>query len=211
VVFSNFRGSGGYGTEFSEKIVGRWGPMGTPDHLAAIDRAVELGAADPTRLGVYGLSHGGFATCWLLGNTDRFKAGIAENPVTNWTTAYGVGDAPSWIPLELGGSPRQAPERYAELSPLTYAHRCTTPLLFIIGESDLRCPPCEAEQYYRVLKAVGCPTAMLRLPHSNHIGTWIGPPPARNAQNEALVEWFTRHLAPEAEAGATAAEAAHAR
>jgi dipeptidyl aminopeptidase/acylaminoacyl peptidase len=194
VVFSNFRGSGGYGTAFSEAIVGRWGPAGMPDHLAAVDRAVELGIADAARLGVYGLSHGGFATCWLVGHTNRFKAGIAENPVTNWATAYGVSDASSWVPLELGALPHEAPEKYAELSPLRYAPHCTTPLLFIVGESDLRCPACEAEQYYRVLKTNGCPTAMLRLPNSNHIGSWNGPPAARDAQNEALVEWFTRYL-----------------
>jgi dipeptidyl aminopeptidase/acylaminoacyl peptidase len=197
VLFSNFRGSSGYGNEFMQAMFGRWGAVGMVDHLAAVDHAVELGVADPNRLGVYGISHGGFATCWLLGNTDRFRAGIAENPVTNWTTKYGVADAPLYVTIELGGRPHEVPDVYAERSPLTYAPHCTTPLLFIIGEQDHRCPPGEAEQYYRVLKTNGCPTAMLRLPNSSHIGSSTGPPAARAAQNEALVEWFTRYVTDE--------------
>jgi dipeptidyl aminopeptidase/acylaminoacyl peptidase len=86
------------------------------------------------------------------------------------------------------------PARYRESSPLTYAVNCTTPLLFIVGEDDLRCLPIEAEQYYRALKSTGCPTEMLRLPKSGHLGSWSGPVAARSAQNRALVEWFTRHL-----------------
>ena len=60
----------------------------------------------------------------------------------------------------------------------------------------MRCHPVESEQYYRVLKSNGVPTEMLRLPNSSHLGTWDGPIPARIAQNEAIVEWFDRYLAP---------------
>ncbi len=194
VVFHNFRGSGGYGSEFLQKIVGKWGAAGSLDHHATVDEAVRAGIADPERLGVCGYSHGGFATCWLVGTSDRFKAAVAENPVTSWTTAYGVVDSETWIARELGGTPHEAPDNYRARSPLTHAPNCRTPLLFVIGEHDMRCHPVEAEQYYRVLTANGVPTEMLRLPNSSHIGTWNGPVPARMAQNEALVEWFTRYL-----------------
>jgi dipeptidyl aminopeptidase/acylaminoacyl peptidase len=194
VVFGNFRGSFGYGTEYMRLLHGRWGQEGEQDHLALIDRAVELGIADPDRLGVYGLSHGGFATCWLVGRTDRFRAAVAENPVTNFVTSYGTMDSPWWIAITLGGRPHEKPDLYAESSPLTYAHNCTTPLLFVVGENDLRCLPLESEQYFRVLSDNGCPTEMLRLPGADHIGSWTGSVPVRAAQNAALVEWFARHL-----------------
>jgi acylaminoacyl-peptidase len=84
--------------------------------------------------------------------------------------------------------------RFHRALPLTYAPDCTAPLLFVLGDDDLRCPATEAEQYYRILRRRGVPTEMLRLPDSDHIGSWVGPVPARAAQNEALVEWFTRHL-----------------
>jgi len=79
---------------------------------------------------------------------------------------------------------------------LTFAANCTTPLLFIVGEQDLRCTPIESEQYYRVLRSNGVQTEMVRLPNSAHVGSWNGPVAARAGQNAALVEWFTRHLVP---------------
>ncbi len=196
VVFGNFRGSAGYGSEFSQRIVGRWGTAGSLDHHATLDEAIKLGIADRERLGVCGLSHGGFATCWLVGTSNRFKAAVAENPVTNFARAFGEMDAGWWIATELGGRPNEIPEVYRERSPLTYASSCKTPVLFVVGEADMRCHPVEAEQYHRVLKTNGVATEILRLPNSSHIGSAIGPVAGRMAQNEALVQWFTRYLGP---------------
>lgn len=194
VVAHNFRGSGGYGREFAGKMLGDWGRNGSLDHHAAVDAAIAAGIADPERLGVYGISHGGFATCWLLGTSDRFKAGVSENAVTNFATIYGVGETEWWVAAEFGGTPQQVPDTYAERSPLTYAHNCTAPLLFIVGEDDLCCHPIESEQYYRVVRSNGVPTAMLRLPGADHVGSYSGPVPARTAQDEALIDWFRRYL-----------------
>ncbi len=201
VIFANFRGSAGYGTAFMQELRGRWGEVGEEDHHAVIDHAIDAGIADPERLGVYGLSHGGFATCWLLGRTDRFRAGVAENPLVSFASAYGTMDLPWMVERVIGGHPGTDPAAYADRSPLTYAAHCSTPLLFVVGEDDLRCLPIEAEQYYRVLKANGCVTEMLRLPKSHHTGSWTGPVSARAAQNEALVEWFSRYLVEDAKAG----------
>jgi dipeptidyl aminopeptidase/acylaminoacyl peptidase len=194
VLCHNFRGSSGYGSEFAAKIFGQWGKQGELDHHAALDAAVAAGIADPERLGVCGLSHGGFATCWLLSTSDRFRAGVAENPATSAAAAYGVIDSESWLVAEFGGPPSEHAEAYRDASPLTYAPNCRTPLLFVVGEQDLRCHPIESEQFYRVLKTNGVPTEMVRLPNSSHGGSATGPVPARIAQNQALVDWFTRHL-----------------
>ena len=171
----------------------RVGPEGCTRSPRDLDEAIRQGIADPDRIGVTGLSHGGFATCWLVGTSDRFKAGIAENPVTNWVSFYGITDTETWTPSEMEGTPDEVPENYRERSPLTYAHNCTAPLLFIIGEHDWRCHATESEQYYRVLRN-GIPTGMLRLPNTEHSGSAWGPVPARVAQNEALIDWFTRYL-----------------
>jgi dipeptidyl aminopeptidase/acylaminoacyl peptidase len=195
VVFNNFRGSGGYGNEFSAKIVRAWGPAGSLDHHAALDAAIAAGIADADRLGVCGLSHGGFATCWLVGTSDRFKAAVAENQVLNRASSFGVADMPWYVRAEMGGPPWERPDVYAEQSPYTYATSCTTPLLFIVGELDMRCYATESEQYFRVLKTNGVPTRLLRLPDSSHGGTIYGPVPARLAQNDALIDWFRRYLA----------------
>jgi dipeptidyl aminopeptidase/acylaminoacyl peptidase len=194
VVFANFRGSAGYGEPFARAIMGDWGERGYPDHMGAVDAAVGRGFADPDRLGVWGPSHGGFATCWIVGHTNRFKAAIAEAAPTNLATLYYLTDAPDAFRRDLGGRPHEIPDAYRARSPITYAHRCTTPTMLLHGEDDLRCPISEAEQFYRALRDVGCTTELFRIPGCSHLGDSLGPLSARRAQNEALLSWFQRHL-----------------
>src|SRR5207248_4657298 len=73
VLTANVRGSAGYGETFARRILGDWGERGFPDHMAAIDAAITRGWADEKRLGVWGPSHGGFATTWIVGHTNRFR------------------------------------------------------------------------------------------------------------------------------------------
>ena len=151
--------------------------------------------ANPERLGVCGLSGGGNLSCWIVGQTDRFKAAVPENPVTNWVSFYGVSDIGPWFAVrELGGLPHEVPDVYRRCSPITYAHRCTTPTLLVQGEADYRCPAEQSEQFYAVLKASGCPVEMLRLPASSHGGSIRGKPALRRAQNTALLEWMKRYV-----------------
>jgi len=194
VLFANFRGSTGYGEAFSAAIMGDWGGRGFPDHMAAIQAAVENGLADAKRLGVWGSSHGGFATCWVVCHTTRFRAAVAEAATTNFSTTYYLSDAPDLFAHDLGGRPDEIPDVYRSRSPLTYAARCRTPTLMLHGDDDLRCPMAEAEQFYRALHDGGCVTELVQVPGMNHLGDATGPLSARRGQNEALLEWFERHL-----------------
>jgi dipeptidyl aminopeptidase/acylaminoacyl peptidase len=194
VLFANFRGSAGYGEDFARAIMGDWGARGYSDHIGAVDAAIARGLADPERLGVWGPSHGGFATCWMVGHTSRFKAAVAEAAVTNFSTVYYLTDAPDGFRRDLGGRPDEIPDVYRARSPLTYAHRCTTPTMLLHGEEDLRCPIAEAEQFHRALRDVGCTTELFRIPGCSHLGDSMGPLSARRAQNEGLLSWFLRHL-----------------
>jgi dipeptidyl aminopeptidase/acylaminoacyl peptidase len=198
VLFVNQRGSTGYGDAFATQIIGDWGNLDYSDLMAGVDHAVARGFSDPERLGVCGLSGGGNLSCWIVGQTDRFKAAVPENPVTNWVSFYGVSDIGPWFAVaELGGHPHEIPDVYRRCSPITYAHRCTTPTLLIQGEADYRCPAEQSEQFYAVLKASGCPVEMLRLPASSHAGSIRGAPPLRRAQNEALLDWMNRYMGDE--------------
>jgi len=195
VLFINQRGSTGYGDGFSTKIIGDWGNLDYKDLMAGVDSAIARGIADPDRLGCCGLSGGGNLTCWIVGQTDRFKAAVSENPVTNWVSMYGVGDIGPWFaPAEMGGLPHEIPEVYRRCSPITYAHRCTTPTLLVQGEHDYRCPAEQAEQFYAVLKASGCVVEMVRLPASFHGGSIHGAPVVRRVQNEVLLDWMNRYI-----------------
>jgi dipeptidyl aminopeptidase/acylaminoacyl peptidase len=194
VLFANFRGSTGYGEAFTRAIMGDWGARGYPDHIGAVDAAIARGFAEADRLGVWGHSHGGFATCWIVGHSHRFKAAIAQAGFVNFATLYYLSDIPGIFSRDLGGRPHEIPDVYRACSPITYAHRCTTPTLLLHGEEDLRCPISEAEQFHRALHDVGCVAELFRIPECSHSGDSTGPLNARRAQNEALLDWFERYL-----------------
>jgi len=195
VLMINQRGSSGYGDGFSTKILKDWGHLDYEDLMAGVDHAITKGLVDPLRMGVCGLSGGGYLSCWIVGHTDRFKAAVPENPVTNWFTMYGVSDiGPYFSGVEVGGKPHAAYETYKSTSPITYAHQCKTPTLLLVGERDCRCPAEEAEQFYNILKANDCVVEMVRFPASFHLESVIGSPIIRHAQTEALRDWMKRYV-----------------
>lgn len=195
VLFLNHRGSTGYGSAFATAIQGDWGNLDCADLMAGVDEAVRQGIADPDRLACGGISGGGYLSCWIVGQTNRFKAAVPEAAVTNFVSFYGTSDiGPVFAVRELGGRPHEVPEVYTRCSPITYAHRCTTPTLLIVGEADYRCPAEQTEQFYTVLKVNGCPVAMLRLPNSSHDGTAVGALACRRQRNTRQVEWLNRYV-----------------
>jgi dipeptidyl aminopeptidase/acylaminoacyl peptidase len=194
VLLINYRGSAGYGGSFSTQINGNLGELEYADLMTGVDYAIALGLADPDRLGVCGLSYGGFMSCWIAGHTDRFRAAVPENPISNRISWYGVADMGLSHVESVGGHLHEIPERYWACSPITYAHRCTTPTLLIQSEHDWRCPAEQSEQFYTILKSHGCAVEMLRLPHMPHMASAGGPPTIRRAQNEALLDWMQRYV-----------------
>ena len=195
VLFINHRASTGYGDGFSTAIKGDWGNLDYQDLMSGVDYAIASGLADAQRLGVCGTSGGGNLSCWIVGQTDRFKAAIPQNPVTNWRSFYGTSDIGIYFAVEqMGGHPHEIPETYEKCSPITYAHRCKTPTLLVQSELDWRCPAEQSEQFYAVLKANGCIVEMLRQPGGSHGASISGAVNLRQAHNEAMLEWFARYV-----------------
>ena len=195
VLFLNHRASTGYGDEFSTAIKGDWGNLDYKDLMSGVDHAIALGLADADRLGVCGTSGGGNLSCWIIGQTDRFKAAIPQNPVANWRSFYGTSDIGIWFGVQqMGGHPHEIPETYERCSPITYAHNCTTPTLMVQSELDWRCPAEQSEQYYTVLKANGCVVEMLRQPGGSHGASIYGEINLRRAHNDAMLDWFARYV-----------------
>ncbi|MHA6799419.1 S9 family peptidase [Bounagaea algeriensis] len=195
VLYLNHRGSTGYGNAFATAINSDWGHLDYADLMAGVDHVVEAGLADPDRLGVFGASGGGTLTGWIIGHTDRFKAACPEDPLFNFSSIYGTSDIGIWAGHTfMGGAPHERAEVYRRCSPVTYAHRCTTPTLFLQHENDHRSPPEQSEQFYAILKARGVTAEMLRFPGTSHAGSVLGPVTHRRAQNEALLDWMNRHV-----------------
>ena len=195
VLYTNVRGSTGYGDAFAHAAHSNWAEGPASDQLLVIDQAIKLGLADANKLGIAGNSYGGYLTAWLASTTSRFQAAVIENPVIDLVSMYGTSDiGATFFPSQFSGAPREQIETYYRQSPLLHAHNCTTPCLFVIGEDDRRCPPAQAWAMHRALCVRGTTSEVLVLPHSSHEGSTYGPPSGRLAHDDALVEWMTRWL-----------------
>jgi dipeptidyl aminopeptidase/acylaminoacyl peptidase len=187
----NPRGSSGYGTEFRRANSKDWGVGDYQDLMTGVDKVVEMGVADPDRLGVMGWSYGGFMTTWVVTQTKRFKAASAGAPVTNLMSFNGTADIPSFIPDYFGGQSWEAMELYQKHSPMFNIKGVSTPTMVQHGDADIRVPISQGYEFYNALKQQGVPTRMLVLPRQPH-----GPtePKMQLAAMKANLEWFEKYL-----------------
>lgn len=199
VVYTNPRGSHGYGQEFVDACRGDYGGGDYQDLMLAMDYVIaNVDYIDENRLGVTGGSYGGFMTNWIVGHTDRFQAAVTQRSISNWTSFTGAADIGSFFTEnELKVNPWDDNEAMVKFSPLTYVKNVDTPLLIIHGEQDLRCPMEQAEQLFVFLKRLGKETQLLRFPASTHELSRSGRPLLRIARLDAIANWFKQYI-PEA-------------
>lgn len=187
----NPRGSSGYGLEFRRANIKNWGVGDYQDLMTGVDKVVEMGVADPERLGVMGWSYGGYMTSWIVTQTKRFKAASAGAPVTNLMSFTGTADIPAFIPDYFGGQYWEASDLYQKHSPMFNVKGVTTPTLIEHGDADIRVPISQGYEFYHALKVQGVPTRMLVLPRQPH-----GPtePRMQLAAMQANLDWFEKYL-----------------
>jgi dipeptidyl aminopeptidase/acylaminoacyl peptidase len=199
VVFTNPRGSTGYGRAFSAAVNNDWGGKDFQDIMAGLDAAVAEGWIDPDRLGVAGGSYGGYMTNWALGHTDRFKAAVTMRCVSNLASIFGTGDLDWILTIDtMDAVPWKDLNRLMERSPITYVERMTTPLLILHGDQDLRCPISEGEQLFTALKLLGREVRMVRFEGQSHDLSRSGHPRSRAIRLRHIVSWFISHIHTEA-------------
>jgi len=195
VLFTNPRGSHGYGQAFANAVRGDYGGGDFRDLMCAVDRAVELPWVDSERLGVTGGSYGGFMTNWIVGHTKRFKSAVTLRSISNWLSFYGVSDIGyTFTEYEILGNPWDNTELLLKHSPITYVKDISTPVLVMHAEQDMRCPIEQGEQFYVYLKKLGVKTRMVRFPGANHELSRSGKPKLRLARLQHLLEWFQETL-----------------
>ncbi len=195
VILPNPRGSTGRGQEFTLGIWRRWGEPDSIDVLAAVDRAVALGLADPDRLGVGGWSYGGMLTNLLITRTGRFAAAISGAGATLYAANYGHDIYQRWWEGELGLPWEPANrELWETLSPFYRLDRVVTPTLILCGERDWNVPALNSEQLYLALRRIGkAETSLVIYPGEAHS---LGVPSYEKDRYERYLEWFGRFLEP---------------
>ncbi len=176
--------------------------------LPALDRAVELGFADPARLGVMGQSYGGYATYGLIAQTRRFRAAVALAGLADLVSLYGQFDARQRYEdhphehifqamlmeagqLRMGSPPWENAAKYIRNSPLFYVDRVETPLLIIQGDMDYVALQ-QGEEFFAALYRQAKRARFVRYWGEGHV---LQSPANIQSMWRHIYEWFDEHLA----------------
>jgi len=190
ILYTNPRGSSGYGSPFGNAIKNAYPGKDFNDLMNGVDLVISRGYVDDENMFVYGCSGGGVLTSWVVGHTNRFAAASANCPVTNWLSFVGTTDGIGWY-RNFEKFPWDDPSEHLRRSPLMYVGNVTTPTMLMTGVDDLRTPMPQTEEYYAALKVMGVETAMIRFNNEWH-GTSSTPSNFLRTQL-FLREWFKRH------------------
>jgi dipeptidyl aminopeptidase/acylaminoacyl peptidase len=191
VLRCNPRGSSGYGQKFRFANYKDWGGGDYKDLMAGVDRMIELGIADPDRLGVMGWSYGGYMTSWIITQTRRFKAASVGAGVTDLMSFTGTADIPSFLPDYFGAEPWDDNEIYRKHSAMFHVKGVTTPTLIQHGDKDERVPISQGYELYNALKRQKCEVKMVVYPRTPH-----GPQEPKLLLDimKRNLEWFDKYV-----------------
>jgi len=193
VLYTNPRGSTGYGSEFANVIDNDYPGMGDlSDLLSGVDHVVAKGFIDQDRMYVQGCSGGGVLTAWVVGHDDRFAAAASLCPVTNWISMVGTTDIPAWT-FEWFDVPFwEDPTNWLDRSPIMRTGYIKTPTLFMTGVLDIRTPMPQTEEMYVALKEAGVDTVLIRMNGEWH-GTGRRKPTNWFRTYGYLSEWYEKY------------------
>lgn len=193
VIAVNYRGSSGRGHKFGESIFGDWGHKEVADLLAGVNHVLQMGVADPNRLGIGGWSYGGILTDYTIASDGRFKAAISGAGSANQISMYGVDQYVFQYDNEIG-PPWKNPEAWVKISyPFFHADRIHTPTLFMGGDKDFNVPVIGGEQMYQALQTLNVPTELVIYPGEFHGFT---RPSFVRDRYERYLAWYDKHLKP---------------
>ena len=193
VLYTNPRGSTGYGSDFANVIDNDYPGQGDlSDLLAGVDYVTDLGFIDEDNMYVQGCSGGGVLTAWVVGHDDRFAAAASLCPVTNWISMVGTTDIPAWT-FEWFDVPFwEDPKNWLDRSPIMRTGYIKTPTLFMTGVLDIRTPMPQTEEMYVALKEAGVDTVLVRMNGEWH-GTGRRKPTNWFRTYKYLSEWYEKY------------------
>jgi dipeptidyl aminopeptidase/acylaminoacyl peptidase len=193
VLLPNPRGSNGRGHAFAQAVVDDPGGKDLEDIMAGVDMCIAEGIADPDRLGISGLSYGGYMSAWAVTQTHRFAAAVAYSIISNWVSFHLTSDIGAYDEFAIGGEWTDTPGPYTRWSPVLHARNCTTPTLIIQGALDRCTPVGQGEEFFTALAESGVETELVVYPREGHCP--MERAHARDAM-ERTQAWFDRHLRP---------------
>ena len=166
VLYTNPRGSTGYGSAFANAIKNAWPGPDYDDLMTGVDTVLGRGYVDPKNLFVYGCSGGGTMTAWIVGHTTRFAAAVSQCPITDMVSMVGTTDV-FWY-SNFKKFPWEDPAEHLRRSPIMYVGNAKTPTMIMTGVNDLRTPVAQAEEFYEALRVQKVPTELIRFNNEWH-------------------------------------------
>jgi dipeptidyl aminopeptidase/acylaminoacyl peptidase len=191
----NPRGSSGRGQEHARAVVGDMGGADAQDYLSGLDQLVSDGIADLNRIGVMGLSYGGFMSSWLVTQDSRFAAAVSISPITDWISQHLTSNIPCWDSEFLQCKYSDPMSHYSARSPILFARNVKTPTLNICGALDRTTPPAQAREFHNALLESGVESVLVTYPLEGH---GVRSFPALVDYAARVVGWFTHHMRPRA-------------
>lgn len=195
VVYTNPRGSQGYGEAFTAACVGDWGGKDREDILLGLDFILEKDSSlDRDQLFVTGGSYGGFMTNTIVTRTDRFKAAVTQRCISNMYSFFGTSDIGYYFGEgQLKADQWGDEDKIMEVSPIRHVRNVKTPTCIIHSEEDLRCPIEQAEQWYVALRRLGVDTRFVRFKGENHDLSRTGKLKNRLTRLHEIINWFNKY------------------
>ncbi len=195
VMYCNPTGSEGKGGDFGD-IRTRWGTIDYTDLMEFVDAAIAQNSwIDEERLAVTGGSYGGIMTNWIISHNNRFKAAISDRGVSNLLSDYCLSDIGFACNTDIyNTTPWEDPELLWEQSALKHAPNIKTPVLFIHGVDDFRCPYDNALQLHSAIQYFGGISRVFAVKGETHELCRSGAPVNRVRRLAEMVNWLEKYL-----------------
>jgi dipeptidyl aminopeptidase/acylaminoacyl peptidase len=192
----NYRGSTGYGPEFREAIkVHGWGGLEQEDIRTGIEALIARGLARAGRVGISGISYGGYSAWWAITHfpTSVVAAAAPICGMTDLVVDYETTrpDLRSYSEEMMGGTPQEVPARYRERSPIHFVRYIRGRLLIVQGLQDPNVTPENLTAVRKALDAAGVAYEVLTFADEGH---GIAKPANRAIQNRRLAAFFADAL-----------------
>lgn len=176
--------------------------------MPAVDKVIEMGIADPQRLGIFGHSYGGYSVYSIVAQTCRFRAAVAmaggSDLISNYdafeqldrySSQFEAPGGGSWAEAgqgRMGSPPWKDPERYVRNSPIFYADKIETPLMIVQGDEDF-VPMEQGEEMFSALSRLNKRAEFVRYWGEGHV---ISNPVNQRDLWLRIYAWFDNYLKP---------------
>lgn len=199
VMYCNPHGSIGDTAAFSD-LRKRYGTIDYEDIQTFVDTVLEkYPSIDEKRMGVTGISYGGFMTNWIITRSDRFAAAASQSGISDWISLHATDDLPGFDLTITGSLPWEDISEHWRISPLAYAGACHTPTLFIECGEDYRCTVDQGLGMYQALLTLGVPSRAVIVNGETHCVFRLGKPRSRLRIYHEIMDWFERYIPKEVE------------